>query len=639
MACVLSFTACQPQENVSQAQIDSLQSKLDSIMTAHQQAKEVIANDYNGTLAAKDSTIIAQADEIQRLLNQLNKVKKAQSSVASQDNSGQVKEQQRQIKEQLRQLKESQQQVQKLEKQLQKQNDELKALQRQSNQTVQPAQPSSHQEEMARLQQQILNQKNEITKLNEQLKVGAGKDAALTQCNQDKAALDLRIAALQAQLDDMKKQLNEGVQGQAGNDAELATLQQKVKALEEQLAAAVVRNGKADVAAAELAKAQAALAGCQAEQNSLRAEIALLKEQKKQSDSLMSLQEKTVSSVSGSVDKVAQDYNDAMAKNVELQKELSALQAQYEAEQKRNEMLTKQMSDLQNTLNAQQGKAEQITAGVDEKMVALQSQIDALTAENARLQTAAAATSATDIAALQAEVARQQAELSALQSELNAKNSALEAKEAELAAMKKGGQTVAGDVSAKLQELQALCDGYVEEIARLKAENEALKAENATLRETSAQAQQVLNDNAELLKKVEMASVLVMSDVRAAAGKSISGTTMKEVTKAAQVKMVRVGGTILANNVITPGSVTIYVRIANAANRVVCNGNPGDQTFDMNGIDMQYTTSQVIEFTGASRAINVLWRKFDNVTLEPGLYWATLYANGYEIGKTSFTLK
>ncbi len=635
MACALSFTACQPNGNVSQEQIDSLQAKLDSIMAVHNQIKDATASEYNGALATKDSTITAQAGEIQRLLNQLNKAKKAQqNSAVPQDNSGKVKEQQKQIKEYQRQLKDNQLRVSSLENKLQKQQEELKQFQ-----MVKPHDMSANQDELARLQQQIRDQKSEIATLNTLLKNVANSDVALTQCNQDKAALDLRIAALQAQLDGMKNQLQNNVQTEVGDAAEVLRLQQQVKALEAQLAAAQERSSAVDKVTVELTNAKAELADCQVVQGALRAEIAALKEEKSVCDSFMRQQQKAMTAVGGAADKVAQDYNDAMAKNVELQQQLSTLQLRYNEEKSRNEALAAQIAELQKSIDSQKNNAEQVATGVNEQLAALQSQIDALTAENAQLKAGVADANAATVAALQAEVSRQQAELSALQAELNAKNSALQAKEAELAALKKGGKAVAGDVNAKLQELQALCDGYVEEIARLKAENEALKAENAALRETSAQAQQVLTDNAELLKKVEMASVLVMSDVKAAAGKSISGTTMKEVSKAAQVKMVRVGGTILANNVITPGSVTIYVRIANAANRVVCNGNPGDQTFDMNGIDMQYTTSQVIEFTGASRAINILWRKFDNVTMEPGLYWATLYANGYEIGKTSFTLK
>lgn len=114
--------------------------------------------------------------------------------------------------------------------------------------------------------------------------------------------------------------------------------------------------------------------------------------------------------------------------------------------------------------------------------------------------------------------------------------------------------------------------------------------------------------------------------------------TVKETKKAAQTKVVKVEGEILQNNVIDPGTITIYYRISNAANRVICAGIADDYMFNLGDTQMQYTAKQDIEYTGAARNIRMIWRSNDQVTFEPGLYWVTLYANGYEIGKTSFRL-
>ncbi len=601
-------------------------------MMAHNRMKSMVNEDFNDALASKDSTISAQASEIQDLLNQLHIAKKAQKNNAPTDQSGQIKEQQKQIKAQQKQLKESQTRVADLEKQLKKQQDELKKMQ-----TVAQKPEAGNNADLARLQQQIRDQKNEIAKLNSQVESVSACDAALNQCQQDKAALNVTIATLQTQLEGMKKQLANVAQPGDDNAAEVMRLRGQVENLEAQLAVAEERADKANNTYTELCRIKADLSQCQTAQNGLRGQMESLKTELMMRDSTIAQLQRSTAVAGAVVGAQVATTIGAADKSADVQRQLADLQARYDEEKQRNEFLANESAKLQKAYNDQINKNEQAAAEMNAKVAALQNTIDALTTENSTLKDAAGA--GADVAALQTEVARQQAELAKLQEELNVKDAALQAKEAELTALKKGGSAVTGNVNAKLQELQALCDGYVEEIARLKAENEALKAENASLRETNAQAQQVLSDNAELLKKVELASVLVMSDVQASAGKSISGTKMKEVTKASQVKMVRVGGTILANNVVTPGSITIYVRIANAANRVVCNGNPGDLTFDMNGIDMQYTTSQVIEFTGAARNINIVWRKFDNVTMEPGLYWATLYANGYEIGKTSFTLK
>ena len=122
-------------------------------------------------------------------------------------------------------------------------------------------------------------------------------------------------------------------------------------------------------------------------------------------------------------------------------------------------------------------------------------------------------------------------------------------------------------------------------------------------------------------------------------GKSVkTGNVVKPTEKASQVQVVRIDCRLLDNNVIDPGSITIYARITTANNRVLCNGAAENYSFDYNGTPMQYTTKQDIEFTGYGRAISMLWRKGESVEMAPGLYWVTLYANGYEIGKTSFRL-
>ena len=187
--------------------------------------------------------------------------------------------------------------------------------------------------------------------------------------------------------------------------------------------------------------------------------------------------------------------------------------------------------------------------------------------------------------------------------------------------------------------MQTLCEGYVAEIERLKAENEQLKGENAKLKDKISSSADLIAENERLQQKVKLASVLVTSDVIATPGKSVKiGNVVKPTTKASQTKVVRIDCRLMDNNVIDPGSLTIYARISDASNRVICNGNPENYIFDMNGTQMQYTVKQDIEFTGYGRNLTLLWKKNDSIELAPGLYWVKLYCGGYEIGKVSFKL-
>ena len=140
-----------------------------------------------------------------------------------------------------------------------------------------------------------------------------------------------------------------------------------------------------------------------------------------------------------------------------------------------------------------------------------------------------------------------------------------------------------------------------------------------------------------LLQKVELASILVADGLTVTPAKSISGINIKPTEKASQTIALRIEGRLLDNNVVDPGTITIYARISTANNRIIANGTP--EEFEMDGVTMQYTMSQDIEFSGAGRKIMMIWRKLPSVELASGLHWVTLYANGHEIGKASFVLK
>ena len=200
----------------------------------------------------------------------------------------------------------------------------------------------------------------------------------------------------------------------------------------------------------------------------------------------------------------------------------------------------------------------------------------------------------------------------------------------------------------KYAELQNLCNKYVNEIERLRAENTALRSGNDSLRAIVAQknqeTEQMSANNAKLMMKVNGAAMLMARDLRVTSmRRNLKTNAVKETNRASATNTIRIDGNILDNNVVEPGTLVIYARIVSANNRVIVNfnefGEPIDQYTEINGIRTLYTASQDFEYTGENRSFSIVWNKNEDVTIDAGVYKVTLYANGNVIGTTTFRLK
>lgn len=260
---------------------------------------------------------------------------------------------------------------------------------------------------------------------------------------------------------------------------------------------------------------------------------------------------------------------------------------------------------------------------------------------------------AAQVAMLQGQVASQQAEIARLQSDLASQAALLAeanqaAKDAKAKADKSDADSKAstakmkGNVTKKLAQLQAQCDEYFEEIERLRAENLVLRNENDSLRNEvvvmKRNAENVAVENAKMAAKVSRASVLTASSINVTPLKRLSNGTGRPTSRATAANAFRIEGYLLGNNVVEPGTITIYAVITSPSNVILHNGTM-EQKFDANGERTTYTMVQAFEFTGDARQFDMNWSKDDDFELEVGIYRVKLYANGNLIGQTEFKLK
>lgn len=462
------------------------------------------------------------------------------------------------------------------------------------------------------LQKQIDQQKKQISELKKSAGSGTHVDA-----NQEKQinTLQAKIAEQQKQIASLQKETNrlkdqntsEGKENdkvRKDYDSKIASMNSQLDNYKSQIAELNEQIKAKNEEIARLGKSANTNAAENAELVQMRSQVAELNKQ---------------------VTELSKKEADCRARCNELEKSSTSGSGQWEAEKRSLQTRINNLGDQVKMLQSQ-------TDDLQRQNVALDSENSNLKSENARLRAGGDNQLNQTINELNTQVEAQRLQIAQLQSDLQQKDRELEA--AKKNSSSKGGVE---EVNRRLEELQILCDSYLQEIERLRAENEQLKSENDELKDRVAGSSDLYAENERLRQKVKLASVLVTTDLKVTPGKSLkTGNVVKSTTKAKQTKVVRIDCRILDNNVVDPGSITIYARIANAANRVVCNGLP--ESFDMSGAEMQYTLKQDIEFTGYGRTLAMIWKKADDVELAPGLYWVTLYAGGYEIGKTSFKL-
>ncbi len=615
---VAALTSCGGNSGqLSDAEVQDLQKQLDSTLDLYLELKSQ-SGDFSTEMATRDSVITAQAAEIQRLLDQMSTGKAT------------AKDDRKATEAQQNEIREKEKQINQLRKQLEAQEKQIKDLRAKSEKAPVAKDESASKKQIESLRNQIAQQERQIAELKAQT-------TKTTDCSGVEQRYQSQMNDLNGQVKNYKQQVNE--------------LQRQLNTLNAQVASMQTSAGQSnDEAAKHLAAVQTQLATAKAELTECQTRSSQLQQDAKQA-------QQNYASAVADLEKCRADLaaQAAQVKSLQisaeqggksesqLRAELAAM-AQNEAKLRaQNEELTKS----QNTLNAKcaEDKAALNSSikSLEAQIGQLQDQIAYLTAENGRLtadgqkkvqnEVNTGAAEANLIADLSAQLDAQKAEIASLQQQLEQRSKELAAVNAA-----KTATPTKGAVSQKLAELQTLCDSYAAEIERLRAENEQLRSENSELRDKVASSADLIAENERLQQKVNLASVLVTSDLVATPGKSVKGNIVKPATKAAQTMAVRIDCRILDNNVVDPGSITIYARIANAANRVLCNGSADVYSFDLNGVQMQYTAKQDIEFTGYSRNLTMLWKKDANMEMAPGLYWVTLYANGYEIGKTSFRL-
>lgn len=187
----------------------------------------------------------------------------------------------------------------------------------------------------------------------------------------------------------------------------------------------------------------------------------------------------------------------------------------------------------------------------------------------------------------------------------------------------------------EMETLRKVMRGYIVQIDSLNTRNRALTEENVQFKEklTTAETQNLnLSKEKEILNtRVELAKVLSAKNI-VVEPQNKSG---KANTKVNKVTKIKVCFTIRENSVAEAGTKDVYLRIIRPDEVVLPSGN--GETFEFKAEQVIYSAKRQLEYENKDIDMCIFWDK--NADLIPGAYTVVLYAEGYEVGSSTFTLK
>jgi flagellar basal body-associated protein FliL len=201
-----------------------------------------------------------------------------------------------------------------------------------------------------------------------------------------------------------------------------------------------------------------------------------------------------------------------------------------------------------------------------------------------------------------------------------------------------------GKVNKKLELLRKISQGYVHQLDSLYTVNRELKEENEKIRQQYDQEQDktrtLSKDKEKLVEKLTQATVLKAYSISSVGVRLTGSGKEKETDKAAKIERVKVCFTLGENKLVEPGRKTVYVRIVRPDNVVVTQKLDGDYTFQYQGQTMEYTSKQEVDYQNKDTSTCIYWtKKSKEESAMVGVYNVFIYADGFEIGTSSFMLK
>ncbi|MBN1767545.1 MAG: hypothetical protein JXR50_11580 [Prolixibacteraceae bacterium] len=170
----------------------------------------------------------------------------------------------------------------------------------------------------------------------------------------------------------------------------------------------------------------------------------------------------------------------------------------------------------------------------------------------------------------------------------------------------------------------------------LNESNKVLFAENQEVKqmysEEKSRSEQLEKEKQSLEQTVKRAQMLEALELR---GTGLNPRD-RETMKVARTQKLMISFTLSKNLTAKRGAKNIYIRIMRPDQLLLINSN--EDTFRFEDLKIPYTAMREVNYEGMELPINIYWDNTNKEQLLPGTYTVDVFADGYNIGTTSFVM-
>lgn len=185
--------------------------------------------------------------------------------------------------------------------------------------------------------------------------------------------------------------------------------------------------------------------------------------------------------------------------------------------------------------------------------------------------------------------------------------------------------------------LRGIMRDFVVQIDSLNRRNEELMTENREVKEqykrAEAENQQLSEEKEELQQNLQRASRLQVRNLIVEPLNSRS----KETKFARRVEKIRIYFILGENVAAKRGPKNIYTRIMRPDQLLMIKSE--DDLFRFEDLKIQYSAMREVVYEGHDLPVAIFWDNTGEAELMPGEYEVDLFADGFNIGNTTFTLR